>query len=469
MRPRDWRQNVGKKLCFSFSKSRLDRNIATLRSHNDDLRTLFSQTQQLNPTATRNSSKPSRDTCDDIRKYQTIGEASRRVYEALGKACNKHTEHLAHFRVQAEQVVWSGDSAPQVKFNVGFTHLTLTGATGSREPIWFVVDSTINEQTATFCSGQFAGLDEIGKTLKRQFEPAVVHHPKKVKKRVRFQTSDSAPSAGLPLTMASDAFASENCKKRDFCDDLRRCFREPRKANVCVGVLENTDKCKHYVYPSPTAAQCQSSKGISLGQLMRSKSEPRLVGGIPVHERIGLAKSLAIAVLQYHATPWLSLSWRSEDILFFGVDDMTQFPELPNLAAPHLNAKVKRPDGVDGQLSLASTCSPHIARNPILFSLGVVLLEIAHAASLESLQQPSDLTNGQEDQHTEFFTARRLAKCKNSVMGIKYHKIVEQLVECVFPCGDDLKSDQLQAAFLKDVICPLDELEAGLRKVHLAD
>ena len=54
-------------------------------------------------------------------------------------------------------------------------------------------------------------------------------------------------------------------------------------------------------------------------------------------------------------------------------------------------------------------------------------------------------------------------------MGIKYHKIVEQLVECVFSCGDDLKSDQLQAAFLKDVICPLDELEEGLRKVHLAD
>ncbi len=54
-------------------------------------------------------------------------------------------------------------------------------------------------------------------------------------------------------------------------------------------------------------------------------------------------------------------------------------------------------------------------------------------------------------------------------MGIKYHKIVEQLVECVFPCGDDLKNDQLQAAFLKDVICPLAELEEGLRKVHLAD
>ena len=414
---------------------------------------------------TRNLSKPSHETRDDIRKYQIIGEASRQVYEALGKACNKHTEHLAHFRVEVEQVRLNRDTSSQVKFNLAFTHMTLAGATGLGQPVWFVVDSTINEQTATFCRDQLASLDTLGKTLKRQFEPAVIHNPKKTKKSLRFQTCISAPGPGSPLPMAPDAFSSENCMKRDFCDDLRRCFREPRKANVCVGVLENTDKCKHYVYPSPFTSRCQPSKAISLEQLIRSRSKPGLVGGIPVHERLGLARKLAVAVLQYHATPWLRLRWRSEDILFFDVDEKTQSSEIPNLSAPHLNARVKRPDG---QLSVASTFSPHIARNPILFSLGVVLLEIAHAASLESLQQPSDLTNGQKDHYTEFFTARRLAKCKQSVMGIKYHNIVEQLVECVFPC-DDLKNDRLQAAFHRDVIGPLEELDEDLRQFHLAD
>lgn len=138
---------------------------------------------------------------------------------------------------------------------------------------------------------------------------------------------------------------------------------------------------------------------------------------------------------------------------------------MPDLSAPHLTAKVKRPEG---QLSVVPSPSPPIARNQILFSLGVVLLEIAYAASLESLQQPSDLTNGQEDHYTEFFTARRLAKCKQSVMGIRYHNIVEQLVECVFPC-DDLENDRLQAAFHRDIINPLAELEEGLREIHLAE
>ena len=140
--------------------------------------------------------------------------------------------------------------------------------------------------------------------------------------------------------------------------------------------------------------------------------------------------------------------------------------EISNLSAPHLNAKVKAPDE---QPSCAPTVPQRtLARNQVLFSLGVVLLEIAYAASLESLRQDGDLTNGQEDQYTAFFTARRLAKSKHSVMGITYHNIVEGLVECVFPCGDDLNNDQLQAAFHNDIICPLEKLEEGFRKFHLA-
>ena len=462
MRSDHWRHNVGKKLCFSFSKSRLDRNIAALQSRNNDFRTLFAQTQQLAPM-TLKTSNVSRYIRDDIRKYQTIGEASRQVYEALGKACNKHTEHIAHFRVMAEQVSLTEGATPHVKFNLAFTHMTLADPTSSGEPIWFVVDSTIGEQRAKSCGDELASLGELGRTLKRQFEPAVVHQPKKIKKSVSFHTSIEAPSPSPSLTMASDAFSSENCMKRDFCDDLRRCFQKPRKANVCVAILENTEMCKHHVYPSPFMSRNQSRKAISLGQLIRSKAKPGFVGCIPVHERVGLAKTLAIAVLQYHATPWLQLFWRSEDILFFDVEKKAEPQELPDLSAPHLNAKF---NSSNKQLSIAS--NSRIARNPILFRLGVVLLEIAHAASLESLQQPSDLTNGEEDQHTEFFTARRLAKGKNSMMGIKYHNIVEQLVECVFPCGDDMKSDELQGAFYKDVICPLEEMEEGLRRFHLA-
>ena len=426
---------------------------------------LFSQTRTRAASVTSVQSKVYRDSRNDVRKYQTIRKASQQVYEALGKACNKHTEHVAHFRVEVEQFVSDGQNAPQVKFSMAFTHMTLAGSTGSGDPIWFLVESSLGDGTSMPSNEKGPTLDEIGKTLKRRFDGAGSQAPRKIKKCVRFQAPVSALVQSFPITIAPDAFTSKNCVKRDFCDDLRRCFREPRKANVCVGVLENTDKCKHFVYPSAITPCSGSRKATSLGQLIRSASRPGLVGGIPVHERLGLAKNLAIAVLQYHSTPWLRLSWRSEDILFFGASETTQTQEISKLSAPHLNAKIKGPDE---QPSRASRIPQRtIARNQVLFSLGVVLLEIAYAASLDSLKQDSDLTNGQDDQYTDFFTARRLAKSKQSVMGITYHKIVEQLVECVFPCGDDLNNDQLQAAFHHDIICPLAELEEGFRKFHL--
>lgn len=462
LRPKGWRHSVGKKLCFSFSKSRLDQNINALRTHNDNLRTLSSQTRMRAAPVTSFQSKASRDSHKDVQKYQTIGKASRQVYEALGKACNKHSEHVAHFRVEVEHFVFN-ESAPQVKFSMAFTHMELASSTGSGDTIWFLIDSTLTHETAIPSDKRDIYLDELGRTLKRQFDADARQTPRK---SVKFQTPGPEPVPSPPLVIASDAFSSKTCMKRDFCDDLRRCFREPRKANVCVGILQNTDKCKHYVYPSPLTIDSQPCRPISLGQLIRSASRPGLVGNIPVHERLGLAKNLAVAVLQYHSTPWLRLSWRSDDILFFGASETTQMQELPNLSAPHLRAKVKGPHG---QLSHASTIPvQRLARNPILFSLGVVLLEIAHAASLESLKQSNDLTNGQEDRYTEFFTARRLAKSKQSVMGITYHNIVEQLVECVFPCGDDLNNEHLQAAFHNNIICPLAELEEGFRKFHLA-
>lgn len=358
--------------------------------------------------------------------------------------------------MEVEHIVLDSESLPQVKFDMAFTHRILTGKTHSEDPIWFLVDSIINEHMDTCSSNQTACMDELEGSLKRQLEPTVAPAAKKIKKTVRFAQA-SMPNPCLPLLATTRAL--EDCVGKDFCDDLRRHFRQPLQANACV-VLENTAQCKQLVYLSHFTASSELRKATSLGQLIKSTTTPGPVEGILLHERIALAKMLSIAVLQYHATPWLQLSWRSEDILFFGIEGDMHKQKRPNISAPYINTKIQ------GQITQAS--SKHqsaMARNPVLFGLGVVLLEIAHAASLESLKLPCDADNGQL--HSEFFTARRLAKSKRTVMGATYNDIVEQLVECVFPCGGDLNDPELQAAFYEDVICPLDELEQGFRKLCL--
>ena len=348
---------------------------------------------------------------------------------------------------------------------MGYAHMTIADAAGLADPIWFLIDSCINDQYTSTPIDHSEGMKELGKTLKRRLEHAVEPLSEKVHKSIQSQPRVAEHYPWYPVTIAPDAFSSESCMRRDLCDDLRRRFREPRKAGICIGILQNTERCKHYVYPSSHTPQSPSRKAVSLQQLINSAAHTHRVRSIPIHERLSLARKLAVAVLQYHTTPWLNLAWRSDDIVLFGIDEETKMPSISNFPDPHLNARIKGPSEESAPPS--GFPSRSLARNPTLFSLGVVLLELAYAANLKSLREDGDLTNGREDQYTDFFTARRLAASKRSTMGLRYDKIVEQLVECIFPNVNDLNNDELQTAFYNNVISPLEGLEEGFRKMHL--
>ncbi|CAF9930721.1 hypothetical protein IMSHALPRED_008261 [Imshaugia aleurites] len=395
-----WRRRIAKKLRFSFSKPRLDQILCDLRSLNDDFRTLSTQTLKSASLQSQRHVAPPRKPYEEVERYQVIRQASRQVYEALGRACTKHTEHQAHFCVEVEQSKTTGNHEAQVKFSMAYTHTTLAGSTDQSDLIWFAVDSTSGDAGRPGNSDATVDHhDSFSQSLKRQIEPAT-----KAKKRVRFQSaaSPSAPTSSILSTAAiTNAILSNDSMRKDFCDFI--------------------------------------------------------------HERLRLAKTLATAVLQYHSTPWLRISWRSEDIYFFD-SGLASIQDTPSLTLPHLNVKVKGPCG---QVSRASTFPPHnMVRNPLLFNLGVILLEIAYTSNIETLQSPIDLDNGRENRYTEFFAARRLAKSAKSDLGRTYHKIVEKLVECDFGCGMELDDPQLQAAFHRDVICPLEKLVQKLHDFH---
>lgn len=462
-----WRRRIAKKLRFSFSKPRLDQTLHDLRSLNEDFQTLSTQTLRSTSLQSRRQVVPSKKPYKEVERYQVIGQASRQVYEALGRACTKHTEHQAHFCVEVEQANITGDRSAQVKFNMAYTHVTLAGSADQSDLIWFVVDSTSGDAMELGRSNTTINHDDnFGKSLKRQIGTAPGTTHKKPKKSVRFQSAALAPACTPPVLSTSTAtkiILSSDTMRKDFCDFIRRRLREPPEASECVGVLDNTESCRNFVYPPSNKCCRQTRQAVSLGQVISSVSKRHVVGGIALSERLRLAKTLAIAVLQYHSTPWLRMSWRSEDVYFFG-NDLASVQEMPSLTSPHLNVKVKGPCG---QVSRASTFPPdNLARNSLLFSLGVVLLEVAYTATLESLQSPIDLDRGRESRYTEFFAARRLAKSGKTDMGSTYHKIIERLVECDFGCGTDLNDAQLQAAFHRDVICPLEKLERKLHDFH---
>lgn len=111
------------------------------------------------------SQEPGHHVNKEVQTYRTIGKASSQVYEALGKACTKHTEHLAHFNLKVEHEPCQGAIIPELKFNMAFTHLTLAGLK-QLEPIWFVVDSIMGESRASECPQEIPELDKLTGSLK---------------------------------------------------------------------------------------------------------------------------------------------------------------------------------------------------------------------------------------------------------------------------------------------------------------
>lgn len=131
-----------------------------------------------------------RQTHQEVERYKVIGQASRQVYEKLDKACTKHTEHQADFCVQFNQAIINEDHGVQVKFDMAYTHLTLTSSADQCDLIWFVVNSANGDFIKAGCSSATTDFqDAVMHSLKRQIEPNSGATQKKVEKSVRFQST----------------------------------------------------------------------------------------------------------------------------------------------------------------------------------------------------------------------------------------------------------------------------------------
>lgn len=401
-----------------------------------------------------------------IEKYQIIGKASRQVYEALGKACTKHAEHFAHLSMDVEHGSLNELAASQIKFNMAFTHIMLSGTVKPDDPIWFVIRPTQDDITTHTKSQTDDCLDGLSRSLKRQLELPSTQISQMPMGLGAVTTAPPLADSSSLSTSYSIAPVQYPSIRRDFCDYLLRWSRQSSKENYSsIGILETTDCCQYFVYPPASPVQTRKKQPTSLNQLLSSVSKKGLGLRIPQYEKLRLAKSLAMAVLQYHATPWLKLSWRSEDIFFFDCDELSMPQGKLFLKEPHVNVKVR---GLDGQFPESTTLAArNLVRNPLLFGLGIVLIEIANSSTLQGLQQSSDLDDGQENQYTEYHVAKRLASSLGREMGASYGKIVQKLLYCDFGCGDDLNDPELQARLHKDVVCELDELERGFRSLQL--
>ena len=329
----------------------------------------------------------------------------------------------------------------------------------------FIVDTTLEDSDSASDNGVIVDFKGLEQTLKDQLDCPSDTAERKSKKSVRFESAAVSSTPVNPKLIIADPFSLDYRIKKDFCDYLRQCSNQGLRPETCMGTLAG---CKHFVFPATTASCSGRHQAVSLGHMISSLSKQSRLGNFPLYERLRLAKILTVAVLQYHATPWLHGSWRSDDVTFLGDDAVSLLRRTSPLKAPHLYATVRDwnsspSSAVRGETETASGA----ARNSLLYSLGILLLEIAYWTKWEDLSRSREGEDRHQDRYTQFYQARKFLKFGKSDMSPGYDRIVEQLIECDFGCGDDLNTVRLQTAVHRNVICPLDELESGIRKLQL--
>ena len=455
---------MAKKLKFSFSSKALDRVVTKLQALNSRFHILSKQTRRSVIVEAQTSPKSFQRASAEVKRYEAIGKASRQVYEALCKACNKHTEHLANFRVEAESCICKDDHMVEVKFNMAFSHHVMSDSAPKSKPIWFLVNTRFDEQNDVIEDSKHLKTECEFQTRKRQQKSNSTTLMKStVNKRVRFDIADSTHDLKKSVPIIAHEIHSTDRQKRDFCDHLRRRFCPPLQTDVSI-ILERTRQFKHIVMPSAFTLKSESQEAVSLSQLIGSDSTPYampgLISSVAPHQRIGLAKALVTTVLQLHATPWIGETWSCKDILFFGAPKQYSVTALPDLSAPHLSTKVTE------RSLYPQNRTPTVAQNPLLFSLCAVLLELAFASNLENLWEPCD---GARGNHSTYATARRLAKGMTSPMGAVYNGVVEQLLmESISSDVEDLGDARVQRKLHERIVCPLEEIEQKLRNLYIS-
>ena len=283
---------------------------------------------------------------------------------------------------------------------------------------------------------------------------------KKIKRSVRFEKIAYGGFCHMPPGELENL--KDLCMSQKFCDCLRQCLRRSSGGLQYIETLGNTTiPYKHFVHFPETRKR---RPALSLQEIITMSSRQGPGSRLFLEERLHLARSLAMAVIQYHATPWLRNPWRCKDIYFFDAEEriILQRSTAP-ISEPHIDVPIKKTPLV----SVAPGPSEHLAPNIILFNLGIMLIELAFAATLQNLLNQKELSY-RDTQYAEFFAARRLSGVVSREMGPRYSKIVQKCLGCHFASGTDLNNSELQAEYYRDVVKELEKLEEDFASMKIS-
>lgn len=212
------------------------------------------------------------------------------------------------------------------------------GTLATLEPVWIAVDSTLDDRNHE--KGVVAHqnqtdrvLSDLSNSLKHDIARPNISSIKKMKAKSKSIILQTPSTKGSLVASLPDPALPNFGIRRDFCKQLQRCCHKIPEDRY-IGYLEKSASCKHLVYfPLPTST-VTNTQNVSLAQIMSALSAKSREGQFLQYERLGLAKTLASAVLQFHATPLLRNTWSGDDVVFFWNGCWLEVPDFTTSNCP---------------------------------------------------------------------------------------------------------------------------------------
>lgn len=381
-----------------------------IEKDNDTLANLTGQSLRLEPTRQRRNNRTS-----DFDRVRTQAESLYRVIKK-NLCCSCEVAHNANLRLEARTSPEDVEAGKKLRFRMVFD----CGTPHATSPVpWNPRETEI---------------EPLEIQEKVTMPPTPLPSPAlstKAQKGVKWAT-DISPTVSL-TTIPPPPYA-EAPQIHDLCLAFKGC----KEGSTCLGFIVDSPSMHHHIYPIHQPLLPTSPVPITLSTRLATSSAK-----LTRKERLQLALTLAASVLQLHKTPWLNEQWGTDDILFL------QGTSHPYITRSFLSTPPSPPDD--------TTPKPlPIIRNEMLFSLGILLIELCLGHSLSSLRIASDLSP--DAALTDYMTARRLIGEVYDEGGGRYGDAVRRCVHCEFDQRRaSLDVEGFREGFFRGVVLPLEE------------
>ncbi|KAI8673027.1 hypothetical protein NCS56_00767400 [Fusarium sp. Ph1] len=232
----------------------------------------------------------------------------------------------------------------------------------------------------------------------------------------------------------------------------------------------------------PTALSTGYGGSRALSDIIKWISEEPVLRSLPRPMLVEVAGNVAEGIMQFYSTPWLASTDLGQAVRYFGPEGssststklkgpyfMTRFNSRREFDSRREKKGLSQPtEDPEPLYDILIDDTPPFGgeRNELLFSFGILMLEIGYARPWHELKQAVTATHGEL---SDYKIAEKLAGQLVNQLGLTYPKIIKKCLGCDFGLGEtDMDNEDLQRRFLEDVVAGLQQLRDYMAEMNLA-